>query len=182
MINLNLVPEQHKKNQSINRTFSILNGSLVLLSVIIAVYAGLMFGIKLMLNRIISEVNVHTQGIANNSEGYNKKVKDINEQLQYTEGIQSGFKPWTCLISEILKCLERGVVFTNISINKDQSQAVIQGNAKQRDSLLSFKSKLEKSELIENVDLPLQNLLVKEDLGFTLTLKLKSDRINIPSE
>lgn len=83
---------------------------------------------------------------------------------------------WSVLLPEITSGIPDDIILTGIETDNSMRQCVLRGDTAHRDALLQWKDSLQKNEKIESINLPLSNLLVKDDFDFTLTLTLKESQ------
>jgi hypothetical protein len=175
MIKLNLLSASAKNNIQHRKLYSILRNLSITLVVLCFACSSLLFGARYMLYQLMEEINTHTGMIAQNSQGYNSRVKEINQKLELTEALQSENTRWTCLLNDIFADAGDFLFFRSVAMNENDMSLSISGHADTRDALLAYKTNLEKREFIESLNLPLQNLLIKENFDFTITAKLDKD-------
>jgi hypothetical protein len=177
MMSLNLLPEEEKKSVKQRRIYLLLKKAGGLIFAISLIYGTLVFGAEFQLQKTINEVEQHTNQIGSNSQGYNNKVIEINQLLRTTDDMQNDYISWSCLIKDVTLALTDGISISSLALSKEKSSITILGHAAERDNLLQFKANLEKIPALETINLPLQNLLVKENFDFEIATGLKINMI-----
>lgn len=104
---------------------------------------------------------------------YQEKFKQTNDLSQVLNKIQSGHLHWTNLFQNLSEITPDSIQLSNISTKNYMVFMV--GKAKTRDDLLSFKNKLEESSCFQNINVPLSNLVVKENVDFQIDLAITTD-------
>ncbi|NTV40809.1 MAG: PilN domain-containing protein [Candidatus Moranbacteria bacterium] len=104
---------------------------------------------------------------------YDKDFKQMNETAVLLVKIQAGHLRWVDIFSHLSQDTPQGVVLESFA-NKDYSVFLV-GKAKTRDQLLQFKENLEKDSCFGNVNVPLSNLVVKDNVDFQLDFVVKKE-------
>ncbi|MBU4347569.1 PilN domain-containing protein [Patescibacteria group bacterium] len=168
MLALNLISQEQKKEIKLKRAYEITKKvSCILIIIAIFIAVVLLIGKLILQMQFIKAVDQYTL-VAKSSQGDNGKIRDINNSLNFVSEIQSDFIFWSNLIKDAAYRVPDGVSLSSINIDRDKKTIQIKGTAKLRDDLLQFKKNIEKSLIYQNVDLPLQNILQKENINFEI--------------
>lgn len=100
-------------------------------------------------------------------------IKEINDLTTITSKALSNTPNWSLLIEEINRRTVSGVIITNFKATSTSDPISINGVAKNREILNSFKKSLQESSYLKEIELPINNLELKEDIPFSITFKLK---------
>ena len=65
---------------------------------------------------------------------------------------------------------------TDFFYQKEKSQIILQGYAKNRDNLLEFKKSLENQKEVQNLYSPISNLIKSKDIDFYLSFNWSQER------
>jgi len=175
-INLDLLP-QNKKNEIrkeklfraiLRKDFLFLFPWLVLILLLAGVYY--LLGIQRR-EELASYEFAKGQNQYQQLNKYDDDFKKINEAANLLLELQGGHLHW----SYVLTCLSADVP-AEIKIDSLATKnfnVYLIGKAKSRDGLLEFKSNLEKDDCFEGVNVPLSNLVVKEDVDFQMDFLVK---------
>lgn len=106
-------------------------------------------------------------------EKYDNEVKDMNGLLSAASKIQSGQLFWSKFLAKLNDGVSSGIVLESVA-NKNYVVSLV-GLADTRDNLLVFKSRLEEDECFEKVDLPLSDLVSKENVAFQMEFQFKRE-------
>lgn len=104
---------------------------------------------------------------------YEKKFKEVNDVSSAILKIKAGHFHWTKVFEKLSDLTPEGIMITDLSTKN--YRIFLLGRAKNRDLLLEFKNKLESESCFESVNLPLSNLVVKEDVDFQVDFAIKKD-------
>jgi Tfp pilus assembly protein PilN len=104
---------------------------------------------------------------------FEEKFRQINDMDQQLKKIQENQLKWSNLFKELSAVMPSGVYINDLA-TKDYA-VFLSGEAKSRDDLLDFKNKLENSVCFQEVNVPLSNLVVKDNVVFQLDLKIKKE-------
>ena len=179
MLHLNLVSKELKKEIKLAHIYKLMNRAshiLILLTIFIAI-AILVSKIILQnnFNRIVEETTLITR----ESQGRNNQVREINNKLSQVDKIQTDFINWSFLIEDVFKFAGDNISFYSIKITKQPASIKIKGKAGSRDKLLAFKKSFEDSEIMENIDFPITNILEKENIDFEIKADLNLGKIKL---
>lgn len=177
-IYIDLLPEQRKQEIKRNRTFrTILREEflfllpiLLFICILLNVYYVLVMQKK---SSIATYFLQQSQEKYQELDTYKEEFKKINETGQILGKIQSGHLRWKNVFVELSNITPEGIYTTNLS-TKDYS-LFLSGKAKTRENLLDFKNKLETSSCFQKINVPLSNLVVKNDIDFQIDLAINED-------
>jgi len=166
MITLNLLPPQIKKEAHLLQLYLSLKNAIVLILFFTILAAISLLLAKLTLqeqfNRTVNETTLTTQY----GNIFSNDIKSVNHQLTEVTKIQKEFIPWTLFIAELSKFTPPTISIFNVNINSNS--VTISGFATTRDALLEFQQALKDSNLFVESDVPLENLLTKENINFNI--------------
>ncbi|MDD5396978.1 MAG: PilN domain-containing protein [Candidatus Moranbacteria bacterium] len=177
-IYLDLLPKERKKEirrkrifrDILREEFLFLSPILVFVVILLNIYYLLSFEQKTSLAMQSSE---QSQDKYQKLNAYEEKFKQVNATTTTLLKIQSGHLHWYNVFAKMEDVVPEGIDITNFS-TKDYAIFLV-GKAKNRDVLLGFKNKLEANGCFSNVNVPLSNLVVKEDIDFQIDFMVKDD-------
>lgn len=175
MITINLIPKEKKQELGLIQLYLTIKNIIVLILVFIIVVAIALVITKAALQSYFD--TLVTQYTLNNKYAnvFNKDVKAFNQLLGTVDQIQSQYIPWSIFMNEIIKIVPQNVTINSINVNS--GKILITGRAKTRDDLLKFQSNLDASEIFDNSDTPLDNLLKREDIDFSTKADVIIDKL-----
>jgi hypothetical protein len=119
----------------------------------------------------IAQINTKEGSVS--EEEFANTAKELDEKIKALSQLVDESKLPHFYINKLFN--ERGGVVTinhfNYSIVSATTSIGLEGNAKTRDGLLAFKSRLEKTDLFSKVDFPIDLLVKTKDIDFSMTLK-----------
>ena len=170
-INLDLLPQHKKAEIKRAKLFrEILRQQLAFLFPVVVLI--IMFGNILYLLTISRDSDLISYKLQQNQEKYQEldkyeqAFKDINSASSFLLQLQGGHLRWSNVLSHLGKTVPDGIVVDSL-FSKNYS-VFLAGKAKTRDELLRFKGNLEKEPCFENINVPLSNLVVKDNLDFQI--------------
>jgi Tfp pilus assembly protein PilN len=104
---------------------------------------------------------------------FEKKFKEINAKTAAEAGFQQSHLIWSNTFSELSNIMPAGLYLEKLS-TKDYLMT-ISGKAKTRNDLLAFQEKLKESPCFANTDVPLSNLVSRENVEFEINLEINKD-------
>lgn len=104
---------------------------------------------------------------------YEEKFKLVNENSAKLLKIQAAHMHWTEIFNKLSDALPNEISITDFS-TKDYKIFLV-GKAKSRDILLNFKDRLESETCFADINVPLSNLVVREDIDFQMDLSVNND-------
>jgi Tfp pilus assembly protein PilN len=104
---------------------------------------------------------------------FEDSFKEVNAKTSFASNLQQGHIYWSNIFQELENVIPEGVYLTDVS-NRDY-QLVIAGKAKTRDNLLEFQDNIKNSECFMNINMPLSNLVNKEDIVFQMDFAIKKE-------
>jgi len=102
---------------------------------------------------------------------YENKFSQINAKIAKISGITADQIYWSKLFIKLNEVTPASVELSGLS-TKDYA-VFLAGHAKTRDELLLFRDNLTREECFQNVNLPLSDLVSKENVAFQIDLEIK---------
>ena len=174
MLVLNLISNELKKDNKLKAIFESIKKILAILIIAVSIYAILILFAKLYLQinfvKTINETSLITGSIKSNDD----KVKIINNQLKAIADIQSETVLWSYLLERLSKDIKSDIKIENLKLSMKNNTISLRGLAKTRESLLDLKAILENKNCFSDINLPIKNLLEKNNINFEISAKIKS--------
>lgn len=171
MISLNLIPKDKKIELGLADFFITLKNIIILFLIITILVAISLLATKAALQnhfiKIVGQSTLTTQF----ASSFNKGVQKFNKKLAAVENIQNSYIVWTNFLTRFSELIPDDITINFVDI--DANKILISGQAKNRQNLLNLEKSLKKSNLFDNVEIPLKDLLKKNDIDFNI----KSDII-----
>jgi hypothetical protein len=106
-------------------------------------------------------------------EKYDNGIKDMNGLVSKVGKIQSGQLYWSKFLMKFNDNVVPGIEITNLSTQN--YKVSLTGKAGTRDNLLALKDGIEKEDCFDTVNLPLSNLVSKENMVFQMDFQIKKE-------
>lgn len=104
---------------------------------------------------------------------YEEKFREINQKVTTFSNFQGKHLHWSKFFLEFTRLVPQNVYLNSLT-TKDY-QISLSGKAKNRDDLLAFQEKLKSSQCFSGVEVPLSNLVSKQDVVFQIDLNVKPE-------
>lgn len=175
MIHLNLMPESQKLALEKDRLFLITHNFLGLIFLFASVIAVALMLARFSLLENYNKIKEETSLVNVGSTGFLKEIDVLNEKIVTAEAVQKNFSKWSGILFSLSTLVPSSVRLNYLFLNRDSGGLRLSGLAADRNTLLSFKAALESSELLEQLEAPLSNLLEKTNVEFRLNGIIKKD-------
>lgn len=168
MIKLNILSNEIKRELKLVKILKSFNALLLFVFVNVLIYTGILLGSFLFLNYNYSLLVDEANSMNKDTEVYSLKAEKVNNIVNEISKIQSDFTAWSDYLDYFSNQVNTGITIDKISIDKTNNSISIIGKAKERNNLLSFRDALLETETYKDFELPIKNLLVKEDISFDI--------------
>ncbi|MCA9364595.1 MAG: hypothetical protein KC736_01750 [Candidatus Moranbacteria bacterium] len=179
IIRLNLLPEEKKqeikRKKRMSRGISQASMFFLVLIFVLASMAGMR-----MVQHQEQGVTQRTGNDQLTRQGYKEVVKyedifrEMNKDIVEIEKIRARHVEWSPLIQRISQNIVQKNLTIDQLITKDAT-VMLSGTANTRQELLEFEEQIKNDECIDAVDVPLSNLVVKENVPFQIDATFKKD-------
>lgn len=180
-VTLNLLPEEKKEEIARARRFK---AAIFWEAAILAVaIVCLLFLVSL--NYILSFEVRSLQELENQDSGkeqyqavkkYEEAFSDVTAKTGELALVSKDQLYWSKLFEELSSIIPDGIKVSSISTKN--FALILTGSADTRDNLISFKDKLAGDKCFTDVDLPLSNLVSRDNADFQMNLKVKRECLN----
>lgn len=111
------------------------------------------------------------------NETTNQRINSLNQKIKLINGISTNFISDRRIIEAIALTVPESIELKTLNFYRQQSTIEISGTAKTRNDLQNFKNTLSSIVWIKNVDLPMNNLIDKENNQFSIKLTVNIDKL-----
>lgn len=177
-IYLDLLPQEKKNKIKHDKIFSRILREELLFIVPLLVFIVLLFNVYYILNYQYNSLSA--EGTAGKSldkyqelSTYENKFKEINESVTVLNKLYANHLHWTNVLVELGNVTPDGIYLEDLSTKN--YQIFLLGKARTRENLLAFKANLEQSSCFKDINIPLSNLVVKDDIDFQMDLTVNND-------
>ena len=175
MILLNLLPPKYKKNLQSKRILIALKEVTMLILLFASAVAILLVGSKNILDKQLKKLVTNNQAQLEIHDKINNQVIAINKKIKNISQIQINYKKWSNFLIELTKNTSNNVQYQLLNIDRLTNTLEIRGVAQNRDDLLEFKDLLEDIGFFTEVNLPLSNLLARENNIFHIKATINKE-------
>lgn len=177
-IYLDLLPQEKKNQIRRNKMFGRILREEILFIIPLLVLIFLLFNIYYILNfqfRTLTDVGTAGKSQEKYQElnKYENKFKQVNSSVEVLTKIQNNHLHWLKVLQDISNLTPDGIYFTDLTTKN--YQIFLLGKARTRDDLLKFKGNLEGSSCFQSIDVPLSNLVVKNDVDFQMNFTVAKE-------
>jgi hypothetical protein len=177
-IKINLIPPYRKEEITKSKRLKLVMRIGMAIFSIAVLFFSFLFGVYKILEINYLVVSDFQKSSADKDKYERIKQLDgefqkINIQMADLISIKEDQFYWSNMFIRLSHLVIPGVSLDNVA-TKDYAVFLV-GKANNRDNLILFKEKLEREECFSDINLPLSNLVSKEDIDFQIDFKIKSD-------
>lgn len=173
-IYLDLLPRERKQELKRKKIFRLILRQEFLFLLPVAALVVVLFNILYLLSfELSTPIRTEEQKKYQELDNYEERFRQVNETTAELLKIQAGHLAWSNVFEKMDTVTPDGVVISNLN-TKDYAVFLV-GKARSRDILLEFKSNLESTECFWEVNVPLSNLVSKEDVDFQIDFSVNED-------
>lgn len=170
MITINLISAAKKKELKLTQFYLILKNMIILILLFSSVLSMILLLTKLSLQRHFEEVVATTTLTTQYANVFGTDVREFNKLVTSIDSVQKNYINWGEFIIDFTKIVPPGVAINKFNII--EGKIFIKGFASTRNDLLEFKDAIEQSDLLSNPELPIDDLLKKDNVDFDLKANL----------
>lgn len=177
-IYLDLLPKERKDELKRGKFFREILREEFLFFLPIVVFVIILLNIYYLLSiqhnaSVAAKSQTESQDKYQEINSYEEKFKNVNENAAKLIKIQQGHLYWAGVFNKFGEAMPDGISISDFSTKNYDIFLV--GKAKNRDTLLNFKNRLEADKCFININVPLSNLVVRNDVDFQIDLKVSED-------
>lgn len=144
---------------------------------LISVFAGSFGLLHLIESEKSQSVN---EALSFEFETFSQFAESFNSSVSALAALEAHEPRWEALFLEIDKLRLPGILFRRIDVSLGERAIRIEGTSARQDVLLLLKARLEDSNVFTFEPFPLKIFLEKENISFTLKLRLKDQKTFFP--
>lgn len=176
MITLNFISPIQREANRFQKNYSQTKGIMLSLVIVLIIIVGFLQLTQILLKDKLESITLATQVLEQAEEektvDLKQIVKDFNVLLRNIDGIQKEYLPWSDTLALTASLVPTGIELSSFSIQKESAVFKLTGHALSRDDLIILQKNLEESDLFSEIQSPLSNLLLKENINFELSGKI----------
>lgn len=171
-IRLNLLSSEKQKHLKKTLHYQFIK-SIFEITLIFACIGGMvLMGSQIILQDYFNELTSQITATKNQYSQTNLEIRDINKTIKEVKKIQEGYINWASLINEITKILPDEVILNALNIEATNKKIDMSGKAATRENLLELQKRAEKSEFVSSIEIPLSQLVEKENIDFSISVSI----------
>jgi Tfp pilus assembly protein PilN len=176
MIILNLLSPKHKRELQLERIFITIKELSMLILLFVSITGIFLVGSRYFLEQQLANLVIKNQDQLRAHEEISGRVILVNKKISYIESIQDDFKKWSIFLLDTSDLINDGIHLNLLRIYNTEQTLNIKGIADTREALTAFKNELEESDYFNEVHLPLNNLLARENNAFDIRAEINSNK------
>lgn len=166
-------PEQLRRMIRIQFLKSMLELVLFVVCVIALTFVG---GWKL-LDGHGKKISVLVSTVSKQHAETNQRVNAVNAFLKQADSVQSSYMLFTPFLQSLTEQIPSGIRLTELTVRPGEKGVVMRGIADTRETLLALQQALVGLPFLHNVEIPLSDLVQKEQVTFSLSAALVVDPV-----
>jgi len=177
-IYLDLLPEEKKEEIKRKKIFLKVVRSELFFSVPIVAFFVILATINFSLREKTKEIE-RVYGMDNSQkeykelESYENSFGEINAKINNIFKLQRGHNDWSNIFYRLSDTVPENVYLSDLATV--DYRISIAGKAKTREDFLKFQEKIKSEECFSDVEVPLSNLVSKENVGFQVDFNVNKD-------
>ncbi len=175
-IYLNLLPPEKKQEISKKKRARAIIKQEIMLAFPLVVFIAFLFCLNLIL-KIQEDGFDQLYAMEQSKEEYRRlksyedKFQEVNEKSGRLSELETKHLRWSRVLASLEKSLPAEIKITDLS-SKDY-KILLAGKADKRENLLKFQENIINSECFENAEIPLSNLVIRENVEFQIDFEVK---------
>lgn len=175
MISLNLISPEKKQQFRLEQIYIVIKNLIILLLLVLIIIAIALLFTKASLqnhfSRIVEETTLTTQ-YANT---FGTEVREFNKIIVAVDNVQEEYTDWVSFLDKTAGLVSGNIYLKTITIS--DNKIVIKGFAATRDELLILKENFENAEIFTDVEMPLEDLLKRNNIEFDIKATIAFENI-----
>ncbi len=114
---------------------------------------------------------------SSDNESLTRQIRQLNDQIDNFKTLNANHYYWSKALIELGNLLPPDVAVDLLTLERTTGQVDIKATAGTRDSMLTFWSRLHKSDYFKNINFPLSNLNLPVNDPFTFQFEIKPEVI-----
>ncbi|MDP3986328.1 MAG: hypothetical protein U1C53_02770 [Candidatus Veblenbacteria bacterium] len=176
-ITLNLLSPAQKEYLRYEHAYLHVRTVMWLMLAFSVIISGLLLSARLMLQDNFATVLTTTTLVNEKNRTLDREITDFNKNLKEVQGIQADFVKWSSILLDINRAIPPNVEIAYLNLEQKTRVFNLNGQALKREDLLALKANLEALPYFDELSSPLTNLLVRENVTFEFTGKIKQNEL-----
>lgn len=177
MITINLLSPSQKRELKVKRVYVAIKELIILVLLFTLIIAIMLLISKYILDNSLAKLIERNAFTIQENRDVVNKINMLNAKIGTIGKIQKDFKRWSDFFVTLTNLTPSNISYDLIRFKYEDASIELRGIAKTRDDLTKLKDNLTNSNILENINLPLKDLLAKDNNNFTITAKVILDKI-----
>jgi len=181
-IKLNLIPPQKKEAIKRAHWLRLVSKWEIEFVLLLVFFIAVLVSMNLIL-KVNMEMEANDTSLAeknnykyNQIKEYDSEIVDVNKQIVNVRNLQANQLYWSNLLLKLNSKVVNGIEI--VSLVTKEYDLILNGKADTRDNLIIFKDSLVQDDCFSGVDLPLSNLVSKDNVEFQISFSIKKECLN----
>ncbi|MCK4744504.1 hypothetical protein KAS41_00345 [Candidatus Parcubacteria bacterium] len=180
MIILDLISPQEKKQFHTKRIYLVIEKLVFISSLLFIINISIALIAKHIIKNNLSDINSHSIAITEGNKELNQQIKNLNNELEFLDSVQSENIFFTDLFLKVITLTPQNVTLTRLSFKFPEKTKKedgilnldVKGIAATREDLINYKEKINSSNFLKEIKLPIADLLLQENIEFELSTEI----------
>src|SRR3989339_126000 len=168
MININLLSPTQKSELKTKRIYIAIKELVMLILLFTIIMAIMLLTSRYYLEIQLADLIEQNAVSINIGQQTSQKIKDINQKINSALDIQAKFKKWSMFMTELSNITPDNISYSFVKVYHQAGTLELQGTSATRQDLIRLQGALENSDLLTEVNVPINNLLAKEKNNFSI--------------
>ena len=177
MIILNLIPPGQKKDLKQKRIYVTIKELVMLILLFTSIVAILLLVAKNVLEEQLAYLIEKNATTIQVSQSTNRQIYAINQKITAVDKIQKDSKRWSVFFNQLAQLTPNRISYSLAKVYRQEGVLELQGTAKTTNDLIQLQKNLEDSSLFKKINLPLSDLLAKENSSFNLRAEIDLSQV-----
>lgn len=175
MISLNLISPDKKQQFRLEQIYIVIKNLIILLLLVSIVIAIALLFTKAALQNHFSQIVEETTLTTQYANTFGTEVREFNKIIVAVDNVQEDYVDWVSFLEKTSKLVSGNVFLKTMTIS--ENKIVIKGFASTREDLLKLKENFENAEIFNNVEMPLEDLLKRNNIEFDIKATIVFENI-----
>jgi|LFRM01.1.fsa_nt_gb hypothetical protein len=177
-VKLNLLPKNKEKKLKNKKILQFLIWQEIMIIVATVFFFGLIVGVESVADLRFGQMNQEISSSGKQDEykqirEYENNIKSSLERISLIDSIQKSEIDWVNVFVKFSGIFAEGIKID--SVKGDGYAVTVGGMAESRDALIRVKKTLEEDDCFEEVNVPLNDIVLKNDIDFQIKFKVNDN-------
>ncbi|MEF3692193.1 MAG: hypothetical protein V3574_04045 [Candidatus Moraniibacteriota bacterium] len=181
-VKLNLLPKSKEKKLKSKKILQFLIWQEIMIIAATVFFFGLIKGVERVADLRLSQVNQEISSSGRQEEykkirEYENNIRSSVEMINLIDSVQKSEIDWIGTFVKFPDIFAEGIIID--SIKGDGYRVTVGGMAESRDALIQIKKSMEEDDCFEEVNIPLNDIVLKKDIDFQIKFKVNDKCLKV---